>query len=230
MHVAVKTAMNVLSLDSATEACSAAVLCDGVLVAHRFERMHRGHAEILMLLVQDVMQQAGLTFDKLDLIATTVGPGGFTGLRIGLASARGLALAAGIPIVGVTTLEAVAKANLSTESPLLIALDSKRADLYMQLFDANGAPLTEPSAMLPAEIGPALPAGAIAVGGNAADRVLEAFAERAPPLRRKTGSSLPDAAIVAQIGAERHARTPSNESPRPLYLRPPDAQKPDSKR
>lgn len=230
MHVAVKTAMNILSLDSATEACSAAVLCDGVLVAHRFETMRRGHAETLMLLVQDVMRQAGLTFDKLDLIATTVGPGGFTGLRIGLASARGLALAAGIPIVGVTTLEAVAKANPSTESPLLIALDSKRSDLYMQLFDANGDPLSEPSAMLPVDIGPTLPAGTIAVGGNAAEKVLEAFADRAPPLLRHEGPSLPDAAIVAQIGAERHAQMPSNERPRPLYLRPPDAQKPGTQR
>lgn len=228
MHVAVKTAMNVLSLDSATEACSAAVLCDGVLVAHRFETMRRGHAEMLMLLVQDVMQQAGLTFDKLDLIATTVGPGGFTGLRIGLASARGLALASSTPIVGVTTLEAVAKANPSTENPLLIALDSKRADLYMQLFDVNGDPLSEPGAMLPAEIGRTLPAGTISVGGNAADRVLEAFAERTPSLLRHEGPTLPDAAIVAQIGAERHTQKPSNESPRPLYLRPPDAQKPST--
>jgi tRNA threonylcarbamoyladenosine biosynthesis protein TsaB len=219
--------MKVLSLDSATEACSAAVLCDGVLVAHRFETMRRGHAESLMLLVQDVMQQAGLTFDKLDLIATTVGPGGFTGLRIGLASARGLALAAGVPIVGVTTLEAVARANSSAECPLLIALDSKRADLYMQLFDANGTPLSEPSAMLPAEIGSTLPASMIAVGGNAAGKVLEAFAKRTPPLLRQEGPTLPDAAIVAQIGAERHARMPCHKSPRPLYLRPPDAQKPN---
>ena len=230
MHTAVKTAMNVLSLDSATEACSAAVLCDNVLVAHRFETMRRGHAEILMILVQDVMQQAGLAFGQLDLIATTVGPGGFTGLRIGLASARGLALAAGIPLVGVTTLEAVARAHPPTEGPLLIALDSKRADLYMQLFDINGGPLSAPSAMLPSEIEPALPNEAIAVGGNAADRVLEAFADRPSPMRRHEGPTLPDAATVAKIGAERHAQAPSNEAPRPLYLRPPDAQRPSTQR
>lgn len=222
--------MNVLSLDSATEACSAAVLCDDVLIAHRFETMRRGHAEILMILVQDVMQQAGLAFDQLGLIATTVGPGGFTGLRIGLASARGLALAAGIPVVGVTTLEAVARAHPPTEGPLLIALDSKRADLYMQLFDADRTPLCAPCAMLPSEIESALPAEAIVVGGNAADRVLEAFAGRSPPIQLHKGPTLPDAAFVARIGAERHAQAPSNEPPRPLYLRPPDAQRPNTQR
>ena len=88
----------VLGLDSATEACSAAVLRNGAVVARRFETLQRGHAEHLMPLVREVMTVAGISFAELDLIATTIGPGGFTGLRIGLASARGLAIATKRPI------------------------------------------------------------------------------------------------------------------------------------
>ncbi len=232
MHPAVTTGITVLGLDSATDACSAAVLCDGTLVAHRFECMRRGHAEVLMALVQDVMQRAGLTFDALDLIATTVGPGGFTGLRIGLASARGLALAGQTPIVGVTTLEAVARAQPIVGMPTLIALDSKRDDIYVQTFDSGRFPLCEPKAALPAEIETMLPAGDIAVGGNASDIILQAMADRIPPLHKHDGPVLPDAAVVATIGAERMPAHASSRTapPSPLYLRPPDAMLPSGRR
>ncbi|MCH7931874.1 MAG: tRNA (adenosine(37)-N6)-threonylcarbamoyltransferase complex dimerization subunit type 1 TsaB, partial [Proteobacteria bacterium] len=94
--------MNVLALDTATAACSVALWSDGTVLAQRFATMARGHAEALMPMVEAVMAEAGLAFADLDLVATTVGPGTFTGLRVGLAAARGLALAGGLPIVGVT--------------------------------------------------------------------------------------------------------------------------------
>lgn len=220
--------MNVLGLDSATDACSAALLCDGDVAARRFATMRRGHAEVLLPLVGDVMAEAGLGFERLDLVATTVGPGGFTGLRIGLASARALALAAGKPVVGVTTLEAVARAQPGRDKPLLVALDSKRADIYVQLFDSAGAPLCAPDACLPEAIEALLPAGPVALAGNAADAVARALARRRPPICRLDGPSLPDATNVARIGAARFAADPvsADTPPRPLYLRPPDARLP----
>jgi tRNA threonylcarbamoyladenosine biosynthesis protein TsaB len=220
--------MNVLGLDSATEACSAAIWRNNTVVARRFETMQRGHAEVLMSLVKDVMQRAGTSFSAIDLIATTIGPGGFTGLRIGLASARALALAGRIPIIGVTTMEAVAQALPPVDKPLLIALDSKRRDIYVQLFDCNKAPLGEPSAMLPSDLEAILPTGGVFVGGNASEVVFNAFSERSPRLERLEGPVLPDAAVVAAIGAARYCEDHRNTplSLQPLYLRPPDAQPP----
>ncbi len=219
--------MNVLGIDSATEACSAAIWRDNAVITHRFETMRRGHAEVLMCLVKDVTQRATLTFRDIDLIVTTVGPGGFTGLRIGLASARALALAGRIPIIGVTTLEAIAQAQSPAGKPFLIALDSKRADIYVQLFDDAKRPLCEPGAMLPSDIEPILPSGPVAIGGNASMAILDAISDRAPALERLIGPTLPDAAIIAAIGAARYSKNPNlTAPPKPLYLRSPDAHLP----
>ena len=103
--------MIVLAIDTACSACSAALARDGVVVAARSEAMARGHAEALMPMVQAVMAEARIAWADLELVAVTNGPGSFTGLRTGLAAARGIALAQGIPVAGVTTLEAVAAAG-----------------------------------------------------------------------------------------------------------------------
>jgi len=220
----------VLGLDSATEACSAAILRDGCVTARRLETLHRGHAERLMPLVQAVVAEANIKFTDLDLIATTVGPGGFTGLRIGLASARGLALAAKRPLIGVTTLEAVARAQSARDIPLLVALDTKRADIYLQIFDPKGEPLTEPAALMPSEIAKLLPDGPIAVVGTACERAIAALAKTQRARLITAAPRLPDAAIVAIIGHERYAARPdtARKPPKPLYLRPPDARLPDT--
>lgn len=220
--------MNVLGIDSATEACSAAVLRNGALASRRFQTIQRGHAEILIPLIQEAMREAGITFGALNLIATTIGPGGFTGLRIGLASARALALAAAIPIIGVTTLEAVARAQTTRNMPTLICLDSKREDVYLQLFAGDDTPMTAPAALLPEEIPAVLPSGPVAIGGNARETVIATLTERIPPPILADGALLPDAEFVARIGLERFvAGTAVSEAPpRPLYLRAPDARLP----
>ena len=102
--------MTLLAVDCATNACSAALWLDDGAGPHRYRAMRRGHAETLMPMVRAVMDEAGLAFSDLDAIAVTTGPGAFTGIRIGLAAARGFALAANLPLIGVTTLEAVAGA------------------------------------------------------------------------------------------------------------------------
>ena len=118
--------MKILALDSSSGACSAAVRLDGNTIARRFEIMERGQSERLMPMVKDLLDETGVAISDLDLIAVTVGPGAFTGLRIGLAAARGLALALGKPCFGVTTTQAVA-AGAAGDAPLLVAIDSKRA-------------------------------------------------------------------------------------------------------
>ena len=171
--------MKLLAIDTATRACSAAVWVDGQVVAQRFEEMARGQSEALMPMVTEVMAEAGVAFDALDLLAATVGPGAFTGLRIGLAAARGMALALSIPCVGVTTLEAVADGVPPAEREgrnVLAALDAKRADLYVQLFSSDLEPLSEPEALMPADL-TRLVSGAAVVVGDAAGIALEALNE-----------------------------------------------------
>jgi tRNA threonylcarbamoyladenosine biosynthesis protein TsaB len=219
--------MNLLAIDCATNACSAALCLDGAPGPHRHALMRRGHGEALMPMVAEIMSEAGLNFTDLQAIAATTGPGAFTGIRIGLSAARGFALAAGLPVIGVTTLEAVAAAQNGEGHPLLVALDSKRDDIYVQLFGPDGAALSEPLSRLPGEVEDILPtAQTVAVAGDMADAVLGALPDRDPPLLRLAGPDLPDAAVVARIAAHRFASAPMTaDAPPPvaLYLRPPDA-------
>ena len=112
--------MRILAIDTALEACAAAVLdtAQGAVVAHESIAMTRGHAEALMPLIARVMDASGGGFDALDRIAVTVGPGSFTGLRVGIAAARGFALATGKPAIGLTTLAAFAAPLIAADDTL----------------------------------------------------------------------------------------------------------------
>ncbi len=228
--------VRLLALDTATAACSVALWRDGAVLARRFEAMLRGQSEALMPMVGAVLAEAGCGFNDLDAFAVTVGPGAFTGLRIGLAAARGMALAADLPLIGVTTLEAVVHGvppSRIGNASLLAALDSKRDDIYLQPFDPGLAALAPPAALMPAAIEAALaisvPPGRLGVVGDAADRVLAAIAgDPAYRARVLDAPALPDAAVVARLAAARlHlAVRPGTEAPAPLYLRPADAAPP----
>jgi tRNA threonylcarbamoyladenosine biosynthesis protein TsaB len=216
--------MKILAFDSSGAGCSAAVSVGGALRASRREGRERGQAERLMPMITEVMAEAGLRFADLDLLAATLGPGSFTGLRIGLAALRGLALATGRPMLGVTSLEAVARATSAEERAgrlLLVALESKRADLYAQAFDADLAQLGEPLALEPRALAERFAGANLLLAGDAAHRLEGALLAAGCGLLRATSPALPDAAIVAVIAAER-ASEASHHPPSPLYLRPPD--------
>jgi tRNA threonylcarbamoyladenosine biosynthesis protein TsaB len=212
-------ARRVLAIDAALAACSAAVLVDGRIAAERFEAMARGHAERLLPMVREVISASGLGFAALDLIAVSVGPGHFTGLRVGLAAAQGLSLALDRPLAGVTTLEAVAAAA-GESGPLAVALESKRADLYLQLF-VGGRALSEPAAMLPDRLLELdWPKDGIALAGDGAARLAPVL-DAAGRQWRRVRPDGPDAATIARIAAGRHG-TEAVRAAEPLYLRPPD--------
>ncbi len=164
-----------------------------------------------MPMVQGAMADAVVAFGALDALAVTVGPGAYTGVRIGLAAARGLALAGGLPLVGVTTLEAVACAMHDTAGrrglagrALVVALETKRADIYLQAFAADLKPLGEPMAVAPEAA--TLPAGPIAVAGDGAGRLLACLGDGADAVRvGGPRQDFPDAAVVAAIAAARIA-------------------------
>src|SRR5216110_1764841 len=121
--------MLVLAIDTALDACAAAVLDTDAakIIAQESQAMKRGHAEALMPLIARVMKASGIAFTSLDRIAVTTGPGSFTGLRVGLSAARGIGLAAGNPVVGVTTLSAYAAPVVSRndEQPVISAIDAR---------------------------------------------------------------------------------------------------------
>ena len=225
--------MKLLAIDTATTACSAALWADGRIVAERAAAMERGQAEALMPMVAEVIAAARPVcpngFADLDLVAVTTGPGAFTGVRIGLAAAAGMAAAAGIPAVGFTTLEVVAAAQPRTDRPLLIALDSKRSDVYCQLFAAGGErALTEPAAVLPADLPGRLPEGPLALAGDGAGRAEAALAAAGRDVLRLAGRDRPEAAVLARLAAARLAGRvpPPGAAPKPLYLRAPDVSLP----
>lgn len=208
--------MIVLALDTCLFACSAAVVRDGELLARRIDPMARGHQERLAPLVQEVMAEAGLGFEALDRIGVTVGPGSFTGLRVGLAFAKGLSAALSIPAVGVGSLEALAQ---PFSGRVLAVLDAKRGQVYLQAFE-DGAALSAPDA-LPLEIAAARVvefAPQVMVGTGAPLLAAVRPAARIEPLDHT------DPLAVALVAA---ARAPV--PPRPLYLRAPDAKLPGGK-
>lgn len=226
--------MNLLAFDTATSACSAALWRgdaggEGCVVARAFVAMARGQSEALIPMIQAVLAESGTEFDALDRLAVTVGPGAFTGLRIGLAAARGLALAGGLPITGITTFEAIAHAvdpAARAGARLLVAIDAKRADIYAQLFDDALAPLSPPRSLLPEEVPALLARGEgepVLLVGDGAARV----AEIVPGLALADAPGWPDAAHVAVLAAGRPAPPADTlAAPAPLYLRPPLAVRP----
>lgn len=214
--------MKILAIDTATVACSAALMGDGEIMAARHVAMLRGHAEALLPMVDAVMTEAGVAYGALDLIATTVGPGSFTGLRVGLAAARGLALAGGLPIIGVTTLEALAHAGEPGERSVVAVINAHRDEVYYQIFDPALTALGPPQVGAVEAI--ALPEGPVVLVGDGAALLTidRSDVEIIPGL-------LPDAAVVAALAAGRFdPAAPPDSPPEPLYLRGSGAREPAS--
>ena len=214
--------MRLLAIDTALAACSAAVYDseDGI-IASESEPMVRGHAEALMPMLARVMAKAKIAFDDLDRIAVTVGPGSFTGLRVGVSAARGIALAAKKPAVGVTTMTALAAPYLTENDriPVLIAIDARNDQGYMQAFGAGG------HVVLPVQLGPLrtlsiLKLGPMRIVGSAAKRVAELLP--ADQISSVDNRAAPDIEWVALIGAASSADQP----PKPLYIGMPSAKPP----
>jgi tRNA threonylcarbamoyladenosine biosynthesis protein TsaB len=219
--------VRILAFDCATSRCSAAVWQDGTIRAH--EAVDTAHAatEILVPMLARVLAGAATALRDIDRLAVTTGPGHFTGLRAGLAVARGLVLAAGVPAVAVTTLEAVAAGTSAAERrgrDLLVALDSKRAEPFLQLFDDRLAPLSEPLSGDAHGFAATLGRNRkLVIAGDAAPRLIAAARRAGCDAVESDAPSRPDAAVVAAIAA---ARAPVVGAVRPFYLHPPAAKVP----
>jgi tRNA threonylcarbamoyladenosine biosynthesis protein TsaB len=216
--------MLILAIDTALDACAACVLdteADRV-IARESLAMKRGHAEALMPTIARVMEQSGLSFSALDRIAVTTGPGSFTGLRVGLSAARGIALAAGRPAVGVTTLTAYAApvVNEHGEHPVIAAIDARHDHVYFQVVGGDGTSLIAPQVAPIADALAAWRFGPPHLVGNAAEILGEHWPAHAAPPVAVDAQMAPDIAWVAWLGA---AVSPESAPARPYYLRAPDA-------
>lgn len=208
--------MIVLAMDTAGADCAVAVYDSGAdrVLSEITDTIGKGHAEHLMALVDRVLEEAGVALKAIDRIAVTTGPGSFTGIRVGVAAARGFALSLGIPAVGVTTLATIAADHQRKASgrAVLVGMDAKRDEIYLQTFDASGVPMDEPRALL-VEDARALASDFDGDIVGSATSLLRDEASGEPVVNVFPIST------VARLGAS----ASPDERPKPLYLRGPDA-------
>lgn len=212
--------MRILAIDTALEACSVGVLVDDLAPIVRSEEVGRGHAERLMGMIGEAMADANLAFTDLDRIAVTIGPGSFTGLRIGIAAARGLALVTGVPAVGIGTLAVHAeevRAEIG-DSEVLALLAAGRGEIYGQNFAADGSEAGPAEAGSPETFALRI-GGNTLIAGSGADAVIAIVGDEAEA-RTVHRRSAPDVTALCHLA--RRAPQP-DAPPRPVYLRPPEA-------
>lgn len=208
--------MIVLSLDCASSGCGVCVWQDGRLLAQQHENMERGQDARLMPLVQEVMAQAGLSYPELDRVAVTRGPGSFTGLRIGLAAARGIGLAANKPVIGIDRFAVHRAQQAEKGRGLLVVLESRREELYLRFYPVQEEP-HEPRMLCPPEIASFVKEqNNVLIAGDAHDVLAAHFV---PELF--VAPTEPECVTAARLATQIQVGDPAY-LPRPLYLRAPD--------
>jgi tRNA threonylcarbamoyl adenosine modification protein YeaZ len=219
--------MILLAIDTAASVCAACVHDGdaGAELGREVLDIGKGHAERLIGVIESALRQAGLAYTDLVRIGISIGPGSFTGVRVGVATARGLALALGISAVGVNTLEALAtEAHADCpDRPVLAAIDGRRGDLYCAAYAPDGSVLSEPAAIPAADAVSLARRHDAALAGNGTDAIL-AVAGNQPLFDTGLRAATADIGFYARLAAGREA---TNEKPKPLYLRGADA-KPQS--
>jgi tRNA threonylcarbamoyladenosine biosynthesis protein TsaB len=219
--------MNILALDTSMGTCSAALITrDGNArrVFARAEKMASGHAEALMPMVADIMGESRTAFSALDRIAATTGPGSFTGVRIAISAARGLALVTAAKLFGIDSLTVMAREahdlGVTAGAPFAVAVDARRGMLYLGLYDEASRRRDGPLLIAPEAAANLLPGDLRTAVGSGAERLAEAASARGRRVAAQLDNLEPNAAALAVL-AEESGETVS--SLRPLYLRPPDA-------
>ena len=215
--------MRILAIDTALGACSACVLDSSNPAPLAIEQtaMERGHAEALMPMIERVMAKVEGGFSSLDRVAVTIGPGSYTGLRVGISAARAIALAAGIPAIGISTLAASAAPFIGREGGRVVAaaVDAKHGQVWFQAMNAQGKQLVSVRQVNHRDAARAIGAGPVSLVGSAALAVAnEAWAIGLDALVVDDAKA-PDVTWVARLGM---IADPDSAPPRPLYLKAPE--------
>jgi len=206
----------ILGIDTSSAQCAVALVGTGDAAEKPiFERraMDRGHAEHLFPMIEAVLSRAGIGYDGLSRIAVCTGPGSFTGVRIGVAAARGIALGRGIPVIGINRFEALAAQTLKIGAvgAVAICLSGRSGMIYLQAFGPDGAPLADPEIATDVELATKTPPGCTRFAGDAAPMLNGCLA--------LLPDGLADPVIIARLARDRDSTT----LPAPLYLRGADA-------
>ena len=216
--------MKILAIDTALGAVSACVLDEDDVDAESVESivMERGHAEALVPLIDRVVSRVEGGFSALSRVAVTVGPGSFTGLRIGIAAARGIGIACDIPVVGVSTLAALAAPLILEQSPDLVAsaIDARHGKVYFAAFAPDGRTIVEPRVATAREAARALGSGRVRLVGSGAAFVAIEAPNAGLSVEIDHETPIADIVFVARLGL---LADPLLAPPRPLYLKAPDA-------
>lgn len=225
--------MKILALETSAKACSAAVTEGGQILASCYQNTGLTHSRTLMPMVESMLKNAELTMDDLGAVAVAVGPGSFTGIRIGVAAAKGLAFAAGLPAAGVSTLEAMALGLNHMDTLIICAMDARRGQVYNALFEANSGKLIrlcqDRAVGLP-ELAEELrgdprPKIAVGDGGALCQKALE---ESGVPCALAPARLLHQNAVGVALAAEELAaagKLTTAQALSPIYLRPAQAER-----
>lgn len=223
---------SLLTIDTVLHPCSIG-LSSAQGETHLFENEPNRQTECLMLLIEKILSDAGIRYNDLDAIAVTIGPGGFTGVRTGIAAAKGIHLVhPSIRLIAVTGFEVVATKALAEGStlPVLATLDARRGQLFCQRFDATGQPLTAPALLTYAEATQLVPDEPCLLAGNG-QILLQNSLPALTPLCHPTPSTMQcDAQNIFPIAQKKLSESTSQISLSPLYIRPPDAKIPSPKK
>lgn len=215
--------MLTLAIDTASSACQACVHdsdADRVLGLGT-EIIGRGHAERLMPVIEQALEAAAVDLPDIGRIGVTVGPGSFTGIRVGLSVARGLALALGCDCVGVDSLSVLAAGHAEAAGQVLAVIDARRGEVYAALFDAGARTvLVPPSVMTPGEAAGLAAAEGVRLTGSGAPLVAEFLGVAGRSERILSDADTVDVGVLARLAA---TRSGPFDPPKPLYLRSADA-------
>ncbi len=216
--------MRILAIDTSLGGCSACVLQRGATTALARETMliEKGHAEELIPLLDRVMARVDGGFKSLDRIAVTVGPGSFTGMRVGLSAARAAGVALSIPVIGVSTLSAYLAPLMREEAGRVVvaAIDARHKQVYVQALVHGGRPLLGPKIAPVRDVVRELGSAAITLSGSGAPVLAAELWSVGLDVRIQDASPSPDILWIARLGL---AGDPAQSPPHPLYLKAPDA-------
>lgn len=225
--------MKILALETSAKAVSAAVTEDGRVLASGFQDTGLTHSRTLMPIVEHILKNADLTMADIGAVAVAVGPGSFTGIRIGVSAAKGLAFAASIPAVGVSTLAAMARNAAFADGLVVCAMDARRNQVYNALFEARDGRLTrltpdravgldELSEELRGDPRPKI------VVGDGGGLCAEALTAAGVACRLAPPHLVMQSAVTVALEAEEaagHGGLVSAQELLPVYLRPPQAER-----
>ena len=212
-----------LAFDTSSDFCSAAFVLDGKVLCECSKELSRGHAEKLVPMIKGLGRELGIEISDSDLVAVTVGPGSYTGVRTGLAAAHGFSLASDAPAVGVSSFAAIvrgARKQIRAASPVLCVIETRRKEYYGQMYDFKGQVLTPPRVMGQNELQDVIELYTPTLCGNGVSRLLSHLSASYCYLQYISDRNNPKPMDIAEPGGRIISKTKDvRETLSPLYLR-----------